>query len=325
MTAYAFGFDIGGTNTQSGLVSEEGALLWMNSVRTEAHMGNEHVMELVRQQVELGIRQSGVSREQIAGIGVGMPGAIDPKRGICVQSINLAFRDYPIGDKLQALTSMPVVVENDVRMYVYGEAVCGAGQGYGNVLGLTIGTGVAAAWTQNGEIYRGGGIAGEIGHLRFEELSYRCTCGGTGCLETIVSATGLAHQARQAVRGGERSLMAELHASPELLTAKDVSDAYDQQDPAAIAIMNRTGRYLGKALSYLVQILDPDVIVIGGGGAKAGERLLSPARETMLRLTQPIYHEGLAVVQAARNDESGILGSALWALRQLGKSRKQGY
>lgn len=318
MTACAIGVDIGGTNIQCGLVSEDGALLWLNGVPTEAHKGNEHVMGVVAEQVELAVKQSGIPKQGIAGIGIGMPGAIDSEAGVCIQSSNLAFRNYPVGGRLQALTSMPVAVENDVRMYVYGEAAAGAGQSHRHVLGLTLGTGVAAAWINDGEIYRGGGIPGEVGHIRFEELHNPCTCGGVGCLETIVSATGLALQAKQAVMNGERSLLAKLHGSPELLTAKDVSDAYDRQDPVAVAIMNRTGAYLGKALSYLVQILDPDIIIIGGGGAKAGDRLLTPARETMFRLIQPIYHAGLTVVPAARNDEAGVIGSALWAMRKLG-------
>lgn len=318
MTACAIGVDIGGTNIQCGLVSEEGALLWMNSVPTEAYKGNEHVMGVVAEQVDLAARQSGIPKHGMTGIGIGMPGAIDSETGVCIQSSNLAFRNYPVRERLQSMTSMPVAVENDVRMYVYGEAAAGAGQSHRNVLGLTLGTGVAAAWIHNGELYRGGGISGEIGHIRFEELHESCTCGGIGCLETIVSATGLALQAKQAVMNGERSMLAELRGSPDQLTAKDVSDAYDRQDPVAIAIMNRTGTYLGKALSYLVQILDPDIIIIGGGGAKAGERLLTPARETMFRLIQPIYHEGLSVVPAARNDEAGVIGSALWAMRKLG-------
>lgn len=317
MAAYAFGIDIGGTNIECGLVGEDAALICKSSVRTEPHRGNEHVMELIAAQIREILNQTGISADAVRGVGIGMPGLVDPDRGISILASNLNFRDYPVAGKIASLTGLPVFIENDVRLYIFGEAVHGAGQAYANVLGLTVGTGIAAALINNREIYRGGGFAGEIGHIPIDGIPYRCACGLHGCLETIVSATGLARQAKAAVAEGKQTLLSDFHPDPDMLTAKDISDAYDRHDPVAIAIMEHTGKLLGRTLSYLVPMLSPDAIIIGGGASKAGDRLVVPVKQELFAHLHPIYRDNLVVVRALRNEEAGVIGSALYAFRML--------
>ncbi|UVI30761.1 ROK family protein [Paenibacillus spongiae] len=319
MKRYAFGFDIGGTNIVCGLVDREGEIVWGRKVPTEADKGNDHVMAVVASCVEIGLSESGVAKDDIVGIGIGMPGLVDPERGISVLSSNLHFRNYPVLAKLRELTGMQVCMENDVRMYVYGEAVAGAGRNRRHVFGLTVGTGLATAMVNDGKLYQGGGdFSGELGHVPIEGIEYGCNCGLTGCLETVVSATGLARQAREAVLSGKRTMLADLKEDPEQLKAADVSTAYDAGDEVAIAIMNRTGVTLGKALSYVVPLLSPDIIVLGGGVLHAGERFMKPVRETLFERIMPIYRERLELAAAQRNEDAGVLGSSGWAFRQFG-------
>jgi len=315
---YAFGFDIGGTNIVGGLVDRQGDVVWSKKLATESDKGNDHVMQRVAMLYESGLAEFGLVSDDIVGLGVGMPGLVDPEQGISVYSTNLNFRNYPLVAKLEQLTGKSVVMENDVRMYVYGEAVAGAGRGKRHVLGMTVGTGLASAMVNDGRLYRGGGdYSGELGHIPIAGVEYPCGCGLKGCLETVVSATGLARQAKEAVLSGTQTLLAELREHPEQLTAADVSTAYDAGDEAAIAIMQRTGNMLGHALSYAVPLFSPDMIVFGGGVLQAGERFLAPVRETLLANVMPMYRDRLELAAAQRNEDAGVIGSAKWAFHQL--------
>ncbi|MBW5445583.1 ROK family protein [Cohnella sp. CFH 77786] len=317
MGRYAFGVDVGGTNIECGIVRPEGTPIWRSRVRTEPRKGNEHVMALIAGQVREGLRETGIPAEDVLAVGVGMPGLVEPLRGVSIRSTNLFFRDYPVAAKLMELTGLPVYIENDVKLYVYGESCYGAGRGYRHVLGLTLGTGLAAALVNDGRLYNGSGCPGEIGHIPIDEIPYPCGCGLTGCLETAVSATGLVRQAVSALADGSGdhadSLLAKLYPDLGQLTAKDISDAYDQGDALAVAIMERSGRLLGRTLSYIVPMVSPDVILVGGGAAQAGDRLLGPAKETLYASIMPVYRENLAFVTGELGSDAGVLGSAKWA------------
>jgi len=322
--SYAFGFDIGGTNTECGLVRADGTIVWRSRVATEPQKGNEHVMGLVAGQVRRCLRETGVAAAAVCGSGIGMPGLIEPREGVSIHSTNLLFRNYPVAAKIRELTGLPAYVENDVRLYVYGEARYGAGRNYRHVLGLTLGTGLAAALINEGRIYLGGGYPGEIGHIPVDGIPYPCGCGLHGCLETAVSATGLVRQAVEALGSGSYA-DSLLHAcDPAKLTAKDISDAYDRGDALAKAVMDKTGRLLGRTLSYLVPMVSPDLILAGGGAAKAGERLLGPAREELYANLMPVYRERLVFTTGELGDDAGILGSATLAYERSREARAQG-
>ncbi|MBB6729820.1 ROK family protein [Cohnella zeiphila] len=315
MGSYAFGFDIGGTNTECGLVRADGTVVWRSRVSTEPRKGNEHVMALIAGQVRRCLHETGIPATEVCGSGIGMPGLIEPRAGISIHSTNLFFRNYPVAARIRELTGLPAYVENDVRLYVYGETRYGAGRKYRHVLGLTLGTGLAAALINDGRIYLGDGFPGEIGHIPVEGIPYSCGCGLRGCLETAVSATGMVRQAIDALRSGsyKDSVLHAWDSDLSKLTAKDLSDAYDQGDALAAAIMDRTGRLLGRTLSYLVPMVSPDLVLAGGGAAKAGERLLGPAREELYANIMPVYRERVVFAMGELGDEAGVLGCATLA------------
>ncbi|MFC0211987.1 ROK family protein [Paenibacillus chartarius] len=311
----AIGIDLGGTNVVAGLVQEDGQVLASERERTRPERGESAVIETLASLVQ---RVAGDRKP--AAVGIGCPGFIDPLRGVVLLASNLAWTNVPLAAKLEARAGLPVVLDNDVRMFTFAEAKAGAGQGYPVVLGLTLGTGMSAALVHQGAIYRGGGfLAGEVGHIPIPGIPYRCSCGLTGCLETIASATGIARLARETVQAGTPTVLASMHERAELLTAADVSQAYAEGDPAAASILGQVGRTLGEALSYLTPMLSPDAIVIGGGAAQAGEPLFAPLRRTLRERLLPMYGDRVAVVQAKHLDHAGVIGSAMYALSQRSK------
>ncbi len=311
--SYCVGVDIGGTNTAIGLLDEAGRVAAKESIPTLAKEGAEALFDRIAETVRRLLDRCGAPNGAVS-LGMGVPGFIDQENGVALNSTNLQWRDVPVAARMRERLGVPVAIDNDVRQYVYGEAMLGAGRGFRHVLGVTVGTGLAAALVSDGKLFYGGGnMAGELGHIPLESIPYACGCGLTGCLETVASATGIARQARDLVAEGRASLLREWFPGEGLpgLTARDVSRAYDEGDAVAIEVLRRTGEQLGRGLAYAVTLYSPDVVIVGGGGAAAGERLLGPVRETMQRLLISDYWERIQVVPAALGDEAGIIGSAL--------------
>jgi glucokinase len=318
--AYFIGVDVGGTNIVCGLVESGGRLLHKLKKTTEAHLGSDYVLGKIAQMIKELTYASAVDIHSISAVGIGTPGIVNPMKGITVFAGNLNWHDVKVAEQLGGMLGLPVFVDNDVRMYVYGEAKHGAAQGYDHVLGVTLGTGIAAAVVEKGELFYGGGfMAGELGHIVIDGVKYVCGCGMTGCLETVVSATGIARQVRERIQAGERSVILEWRAPHQLneITAADVSQAYDAGDPLAVDVMNSTGRLLGKGLSYAVTLFSPDIIVIGGGAAMAGERLFQPMREQLKRSVFHAYWDKLAISPASMMDDAGVVGSAVNAENKI--------
>jgi len=317
------GVDVGGTNIVCGAVDEAGRVLFKTKRPTEAGAGSAAVLDRIADMAREIRERLGDGIEAVC-VGAGLPGLVDPEEGLSRFAGNLGWRNVPAASLLEERIGLPVFVDNDVRMYVLGEALVGAGRGYRHVLGITIGTGIAAAIVHGGEPYYGHrAMAGEIGHVRMEGVEEACACGLSGCLETIASASGMVRQAKKAIQAGRESLLAERFAGAGLdrLTAADLSRAMDDGDALAREIVVRAGVLNGRALAAAAMVLSPDVIVVGGGGALAGERILAPLRDELYRLLLPDFRDGLKVVAAERNDDAGIIGSALQARRRWRDTR----
>lgn len=298
MKSYVYGVDIGGTAIKAGLFSATGQLLaqWELPTRTE-NSGREILPALARW-----VRQGTVPAGQLAGIGVGVPGPVQ-ENGIVNGCVNLGWGTVPVAETLsQLLDGVPVHVGNDANAAALGETWQGAGQGRKNLLLVTLGTGVGGGIVVNGKILPGThGSAGEIGHMQVNPgESERCRCGKRGCLEQYASATGILRLARQRGWTGEA-------------TAKAVLDAAREGDPLALAVAREAGRWLGLALSYVAAVTDPEIILLGGGVARAGEVLLKPVRE---QYRASVFH-GAAETEfalAALGNDAGMYGAAKLAL-----------
>ena len=310
------GVDVGGTNTVCGAVDETGRILSKLSAPTEKGGGLTALFDQIADMAHACLAEVGSPDAKIAGAGIGVPGLVDSDKGIAVISTNLGWRNAPFAAEVSRRLRVPVRIDNDVRSYVYGEAFYGAGRGCRSMLGLTVGTGIAAAIVSEGRLVRGyRGMAGEIGHGPREGLSARCACGLVGCLETVASASGMVREARRELAAGRRSLLSEWYPDERKneMTAADLSKAIDAGDELAADILRSAGTHLALALESAIYLLGPEVIIIGGGGARAGERLLGPIRSTLLERLLPEYAQSLSIVRAELDDGAGIIGSAMQA------------
>jgi glucokinase len=259
---------------------------------------------------------AGVDRRDVAAGGIGSPGPLDVKAGVILFSANLNVKNYPIGPELSAYLDKPVTVQNDVRVGGYAEFRLGAGRGYRDVIAAFVGTGIGGCIILNGEIVTGStGNAGEIGHTIVKAGGPRCGCGAKGCMEALASKTAIQRRVVKAMKKGTPTVLAEKMARKGgRLKSGDLAEAVAARDPVAMKAVQRSAHYLGLGLGGLVNVLGPEVVIVGGGVVGAlGDPwvdLVRTSARTQI-LTDPDGH--IKIVRAALGDDAGILGAALLA------------
>jgi len=302
------GIDIGGTKIAGALVNEAGEILRDLKVPTPANYPVALQAAVVKMVEEL---RSG---EQVSAVGVAAAGFIDANQAVVYYSPNLSWRNEPLKEKLEAELGLPVVIENDANAAGWAEYRFGAGAGYHHMMMLTIGTGVGGAIVANGELFRGGfGIGAELGHMNFVPKGKLCGCGQHGCLEQYGSGTALLNSAKELVASGseEAKRLKELSASVPELTGNEVYQAIQEGDPGALRLLTELGSNLGLAVASLVAVLDPEIVVIGGGVSAAGELLLEPIRAAYLEhLPARGFRPELKIVGAQLHNDAGVVGAA---------------
>jgi glucokinase len=303
------GVDLGGTAIKVGICDEQGQLLNTYEGPTETEKGTETIIDNIVKYVHLIVEQSTYTWEQVGGVGAGLAGFMDLKEGIILHSPNLPFRNVPIRTILSERLGKPVRVDNDANVAALGEAWSGAGQGVANCVCYTLGTGVGGGIIIDGKIYQGfSGVAGELGHMAVipDLEAIQCGCGKMGCLETVSSATGIIRMAKDAVQRGDRTSLSTL----EHMMAKDVFDAAKAGDEVAARIVNRAAFYLGKAMSAVAMVLNPERFIIGGGVSKAGDILFDEIRNVFYKLTPDSLQKGIEIVPATLGNDAGMIGAA---------------
>ncbi len=315
MKPYAFGVDIGGTTVKIGLFSAVGKLLdsWEIPTRTE----NEGTLILpdIAKSIEGKLKDRGIEISEVEGIGVGVPGPV-LTNGIVDQCVNLGWGVFDVRTELsKLLEGIPVEVGNDANVAALGEQWCGGGKGRDNVVMVTLGTGVGGGIIVRGRILNGNhGAAGEIGHIKVkDDEKEKCACGKKGCLEQYASATGIVRVAKRRLKKDKetRSTLRKIKD----LTAKDVLDAAKKGDPMAVDVMERVGKLLGEAIATVTCVLNPDVVVIGGGVSKAGPYLL----DLIQRYYRPAaFHSSQNVVfkLAELGNDAGMYGAVRMILNE---------
>jgi glucokinase len=306
------GIDIGGTNLKAAIVTPEGGVAAFDVTPWSAGSPQEAVAAIAGQRDRL---VADVGPGHIAACGCGCAGLVDHERGTVHASPNLpTWHDVQLARALGDALGLPVTVENDANAAAYAEYAVGAARGARNAVMLTLGTGIGGGIILGGRLYRGShGDAGEVGHTVVSLNGPECPCGSTGCLERLVNAESIVERARALLEEGRPSRLAG--AGP--LTAKVIGDAARAGDAAATEAVAAAGRVLGVGLANIVQLLDPDVIVVGGGVAEIGEPLLGPAREEFERRVAA-YHASVArIVRAELGEVAGVVGAALLARDDL--------
>ncbi len=309
MGKYVFGVDVGGTTVKLGLFDIEGNLLDKWEIPTRKENGGELILADTAESIKAKMEEKDMLKKDVAGVGLGAPGPIDGE-GTVYGAVNLGWGTFSIRDTLTELLDLPVKAGNDANVAALGEMWKGGGQGCKNLIAVTLGTGVGGGIIVNGEILTGAvGAGGEIGHMHVEDNeTERCGCGNTGCLEEYASATGIVRLARRALRSCEDPSVLR-NVPEEKLSAKKVFDAVKDGDDLAVKIAEQFGEYLGKGLGVVASIINPEVIVIGGGVSKAGKILfeyISPYfYKTVFRGSSDVKF-----ALATLGNDAGIYGAA---------------
>lgn len=306
MKKYCFGVDVGGTSVKIGLFDVEGNILekWEIPTRT-AHNG-EAILPDIAQALAEKQEERGIDKLEVVGVGVGAPGPID-KDGMVYEAVNLGWGVFSLKETLEELCGLPVRAGNDANVAALGEMWKGGGQGYRNLVLVTLGTGVGGGIIINGEILNGAtGAGGEIGHIHIEDNEETpCNCGNFGCLEQYASATGVVRLANRVLRETtEDSVLRQGEIS-----AKAVFDAVKDGDAVAVKIAESFGEYLGKGLAAIAGVVNPEAFVIGGGVSKAGEILFQFIEENYKKY---VFHgsRDAKFKLATLGNDAGICGAA---------------
>lgn len=316
------GIDVGGTGIKGAAVAEDGTLSHRSERVTPAHDVDAiagTIADLVRDLAD-GCQHEGA---EVGAVGVACAGFVDAAGGTVLFAPNLAWRDAPLKERLDGLVGRPVFLENDANAAAWGEFRFGGASHADDMMLVTVGTGVGGGIVSEGELLRGSeGIAAEIGHLRVVPDGNRCGCGNKGCLEAYASGSALVREGRELVRGGSphAGALSDLcGGDPEQLTGYLITQAATDGDAAATELFADLGRWLGEGVASLVAVLDPELIVIGGGVSEAGDLLLEPTRAAFGRqLTGRGHRRQADIVLAELGNDAGMIGAADLAARRAG-------
>ena len=306
------GIDVGGTNVKLALVSTEGKILYSDTIPTRTEMGFEYTINSMKQAISNLMKETKTTKDDIEGIGFGFPGQIDCKNGIVRLAPNIpGWVNVPIAEIMEKEFGIPTRVDNDVRCAALGELNFGAGVGCENLICITVGTGIGSGLIINGKLVRGASnAAGEIGHIKLEmNGGPLCGCGDRGCLEAYASGPSIVSMAEEYISGGKSTKYREM-ASPDI-NPYIVSEAAKQGDPVARKIFTIMGEYIGVGLASVVNLLNPEKIIIGGGVADAGEILINPIKETLVKRAMPISGSAVEIVPAQLGNTAGVIGASL--------------
>jgi glucokinase len=310
----ACGIDVGGTKILGGVVDLDGAIV--EELRVESPATDAEAIEQAIEQLVTELR----SRHDIAAVGVGAAGYIDKARSVVMFAPNIAWRDVGLKADLEERLDLPVVVENDANAAAWGEFTYGAGHDVDDLLLVTVGTGVGGGVVLDGELYRGAfGVGAEIGHMRVVPDGILCGCGNRGCFEQYASGRALEREARAAARAGSllaQEVLDRAGGDPDRITGPLITEAARAGDPFAAEQLASVGRWLGEGIASLTAVLDPAVVVIGGGVSEAGDLLLAPVRAAFAsQLTGRGHRPVLEIRKARLGNRAGLIGAADLARR----------
>lgn len=287
---FILGVDLGGTNIVVGAMPADGSAMFAaHAEPTHAEDGADRVIarivRLVEDAIVTTMRETGIARTDFAGIGIGAPGPLDRESGVVLITPNLGWTNVPLRDRVTEAIGLPGALDNDANCATLGEWWIGAARGARHALGLTIGTGIGGGIVLDGALYHGAsGIAGELGHTSIDSNGRRCKCGNYGCLEAYASGPAIATRAREALDGQEASVLREMVRDDLIqITAQTVYEAAERGDVIARDVVRDTARFLGTGIANLVNIFNPEVVVIAGGVTQAGDALFEPLRAEVRR------------------------------------------
>ncbi len=314
MQNYVFGIDVGGTTVKCGLFTAEGTVLDKWEIRTNKENGGASILGDIADAINAKLSEKNIEKSAVLGVGIGVPGPVKGD-GTVLECVNLGWGVFNVNEKMSELVGLPVAAGNDANVAALGEMWKGGGQGYQDVVMITLGTGVGGGIILDGKIWAGSnGAGGELGHMIVNpEETDVCGCGGHGHLEQYASATGIVRMAKKELAAGDAATSLRNY---ETLYAKNIFDEAKAGDAVAAALVDKLCAILAGALTYVAATVDPQVFVIGGGVSKAGEILTEGLKKHYNQnLLSALYNKEFRL--ATLGNDAGIFGSAKMILDQV--------
>ena len=314
---YVVGIDLGGTNIVVGTVAEDGSeLIGLVSEPTLPEQGSDAVVARIVKLARASLEEA--RGKSVAGVGIGSPGPLDTARGLVLLTPNLGWTNFPLRDRVTAELGLPGTLDNDANCAVFGEWWRGAARGAKHVVGLTIGTGIGGGIVLDGQIYHGASdIAGEIGHMTIDSTGRRCKCGNYGCLEAYASGPAIAARAVEGVEAGaETSLPDYVRGDLTQITAQVIYEAAHDGDEYAREVVHETAKVLGAGVANIINIFNPQVVVICGGVTLAGDQLFVPLRSEVKRRAFKPAANACRIVPGELTGTAGVYGAAAVFMRR---------
>lgn len=306
------GVDIGGMTIKVGLVNENGKIVLSRAFATEQEKGFKSMVARTAEMVRALLDEANYSLLDLGGIGFGIPGTVDSKKGMIVSAVNIGCKNEKLVEEMAQYFNVPIAVGNDANMAALGEQRFGAGKGHENVVMITLGTGIGGGIIIDGKLYEGnGGAGGEVGHQIIVVDGEQCNCGRRGCWERYASATGLINQTKYAMADNANSLMHKIARENAGVDGKTAFLAKDAGDEAGRNVVEQYLHYLSEGLLNLAYVLHPEMFIIGGGISHEGKNVMDPLRE---KLNESLQSSGMLplieIVQASLGNNAGIIGAA---------------
>ncbi len=326
-TQYIVGVDLGGTNIVVGAMPEDGsAQLAVREESTHSERGAEAVVDkivaMIAGVISDVIQSQGAHPQDFLGVGVGAPGPLDRENGIVIVAPNLGWKNFPLRDEIADRIRLPATLDNDANCATVGEWWQGAAKGGRNVVGLTIGTGIGGGIILDGKLYHGSSdVAGEIGHTTIDQAGRYCRCGNYGCLEAYASGPAIAQRAREALERDEISALRKMVGGDlDTLTAATVYNAAHDGDALALEVVRDTAKFLATGVANLLNLINPDVVVIAGGVTKAGDHLFEPLRAEVKRRAFRPAVAACRIVPGSLPGTAGMVGAvATFKAQRMGE------
>ena len=306
------GIDVGGTKIIAGIVDGSGSVTYRKKIPTDKERGYKGIMEGITGLVSDVIREKGIEKQEIERIGIASAGQIDKDSKNIIFSPNLRLHNVPLKNDIEKACGIETFIENDVNAATYGEWKFGLNEKPNDVLGIFIGTGIGGGLIIDKKLYRGfSGVGGEVGHVIVNPYGYRCNCGNSGCFEAYCGGSYIVERVKKEIREGYRGKIWDIiEGNVEILHAGHVEEAYLIGDDLCGKIWQEVIVYMGTALASLINLLNPEIIVLGGGVIYGTKYLVDETKQVMEKRAMPASLKGLRVEKARFGEEAAVMGAA---------------
>jgi glucokinase len=306
------GIDVGGTKIIAGIVDKDGNVTYKKKIPTEKKRGYSGIIDGIIGLVNDILRENGIAKEKIERIGIASAGQIDKDSKNIIFSPNLGLHNVPLRDDIEGACGIETFIENDVNAATYGEWKFGLNEKPNDVLGIFIGTGIGGGLIIDKELYRGFScVGGEVGHITVNPYGYKCHCGNSGCFEAYCGGSYIVERVKKGIRGGYRGKIWDvINGNIEMLHAGHIEEAYLVGDDLCGEIWQEVIVYMGTALASLINLLNPEIIILGGGVIYGTKYLVDETKQVMEKRAMPASLRGLRVEKARFGEEAAVMGAA---------------